>query len=161
MSMIGNFGLLSSREIEFLLRTPDSIDEFLHAEDRDVVDDAFHCVDKRWHAIHYMLNRKEWSGKPPLDFIVAGGAKVGDIDLGYGPARVFTPPELAGIVAALRPITDDTLRASFTEDALEGVDMYAGFGADDVDDVIASLRGLQQFLERGAQQRLGLIVWCD
>jgi hypothetical protein len=164
MSMIGSFGLVSSAEVAALLATPETVEALIHPEDRDIYEDErFYCVEKDWHAIHFAINRETWSGSPPLDFIVAGGTEVGDIDVGYGPARVFTPAQLASIVAGLRTITDDHLRANFTEEALAEADepLYPGYGAEDVDGVIESCRGLQTFLEGGAKQGLGLIIWCD
>src|SRR5919108_645463 len=39
-------------------------------------------LDKAWHAIHYMLTQSAWDGNEPLNFLVGGGAPVGDIDVG-------------------------------------------------------------------------------
>ena len=47
-------------------------------------------LDKAWHGIHYLLTGTAWAGAEPLNFIVCGGTEVGDIDVGYGPARVFS-----------------------------------------------------------------------
>jgi hypothetical protein len=164
MSMIGSFGLLSQAEIDSLLNSPNTIEELIHPEGRNIYEDErFYCVEKDWHSIHFVLNRKARTGEPPLDFIVAGGTEVGDVDVGYGPARVFPPSELARIVTALRPITDDMLRVNFRAEALAASDapIYPGFGPEDVDGVIEAYHGLQQFLENGMKQDLGLLVWCD
>ncbi len=166
MSMIGSFGLLSEDEITKLLEAPETVHELIHPE-RDIYqDERFHCVEKDWHAIHFLLNRKAWMGEPPLDFIVRGGTEVGDVDVGYGPARVFTPSELGRIVSALHPITDDMLRQNFTAEALAAADdhLYPGWGPGEekyADEMVASYRGLQAFLEAGAKQGRGLIVWLD
>ena len=49
--------------------------------------------DKSWHGMHYLLARSDEGGTPPLDFLLGGGRTVGDEDVGYGPAWVFTAAE--------------------------------------------------------------------
>src|SRR5687767_14577361 len=45
-------------------------------------------LDKAWHGIHYLLTGTAAEGGKPLDFLVSGGREVGNVDIGYGPARV-------------------------------------------------------------------------
>lgn len=47
-------------------------------------------LDKAWHAIHYLLTGEADEVPGPLGFLVSGGAPVGAIEVGYGPARAFT-----------------------------------------------------------------------
>ena len=44
-------------------------------------------LDKSWHGIHYLFTGKADESGTPLEFLVAGGASVGDEDVGYGPPR--------------------------------------------------------------------------
>jgi hypothetical protein len=137
----------------------ETIEALIHPKDRDIYEDeSFYCVEKSWHGIHYLLNGEAWTGEPPLDFIVAGGHEVGDIDVGYGPARVFSSDELAAIIRALGPITDDMLRARFKPvpaDQEHIYPFYGGLEVENVEALIDAYHGLRGFLELGAGKGLG------
>jgi hypothetical protein len=111
MSMIGNFLGLSDIELQTLRRQPEGMMTFLYGEDGEAVHPRRLSVDKAWHGLHFLLNGDPWSGSPPLDFIV-GGEAIGEVDVGYGPARGFSSAQVAAIHEALAPITWDELRAS-------------------------------------------------
>ncbi len=81
-------------------------------------------LDKSWHGIHYLLTGSADEGGAPLDFLVAGGTEVGDEDVGYGPARVFTSAQTRAIAAALAAVTDDELRARFAPEAMMRAEIY-------------------------------------
>jgi hypothetical protein len=85
MSMIGIFKLTGDEQVDALLKSPDSIIALLE-EDAGSPDDL--DVDKAWHGIHFLLCGQAWESPFPLGFIL-GGEEVGDVDVGYGPARVF------------------------------------------------------------------------
>src|SRR5687767_12235877 len=70
-------------------------------------------LDKAWHGLHYLLTRTAWEGDAPLNFLVAGGREVGDIDVGYGPARVLSAAEVRAAADALARLTDEELRSRF------------------------------------------------
>ena len=75
-------------------------------------------LDKAWHGIHYLLTGTAWEGGRPLNFLVAGGRPVGDIDVGYGPARVLSAAETRGAHEALTQLSDDDLRGRFDPAAM-------------------------------------------
>jgi hypothetical protein len=81
-------------------------------------------LDKAWHGIHFLLTGTADDGAPPLNFLVAGGAYVGDEDVGYGPARLFTAAETREIAAAITAITDDELRRRFNPQAMMAAEIY-------------------------------------
>jgi hypothetical protein len=81
-------------------------------------------LDKSWHGIHYLLTGSSDGTGVPLDFLVAGGADVGDDDVGYGPMRVFTPAETRQIAAALAAVSDDELRSRFDGHAMMRANIY-------------------------------------
>jgi hypothetical protein len=162
MSVLGSLGLVSQRQIDDLLSAPDSVVGLVQPEDRNVYDDPFfYSVEDNWTGMHYLLNGSGLDdGEPPLDFFMAGGEDVGEIDLGYGPARVFTPRELAELAHALHPISDDMLRSRFDAPAMDraGVD---GWEAKDGETLVGQTRRLLTFLAEGAARGLGLIIWYD
>jgi hypothetical protein len=81
-------------------------------------------LDKAWHGLHYLLTQTAWEGEAPLNFLVSGGREVGQIDVGYGPARVFTASEARTIEFALDSVPDDVLRARFDPSAMQRADIY-------------------------------------
>ena len=162
MSMIGHFGLLTSDEV-VALREPGAFAELVRAENLHPRPDRCLSVDKEWHAIHFLLNGKAWTGRPPVDFIIAGGTELAGSDNGHGPARVFSPEALGEIVRALRPVTDQELRANFTAEALASSTdpIYSVAGPSQVDELLATYHHLQGFLENGAVAQRALLVWLD
>lgn len=54
-------------------------------------------LDKTWHALHYLFTGTAWAGDFPACFLVSSGEPVGDVDVGYGPARSFTPAQTKAI----------------------------------------------------------------
>ena len=81
-------------------------------------------LDKAWHGIHYLLTGTAWEGDPPLNFLVTGGREVGDEDVGYGPARTFTPAETREIAGALAALSDEQLRARFAPQEMMRLEIY-------------------------------------
>src|SRR5688500_13805426 len=81
-------------------------------------------LDKAWHGIHYLLTGTAWEGDPPLNFLVTGGREVGDEEVGYGPARTFTPAETREIASALAALSDEQLRARFAPQVMMRLEVY-------------------------------------
>src|SRR5688572_12485480 len=81
-------------------------------------------LDKAWHGIHFLLTGSSDEGKPPLDFLVAGGRPVGDEDVGYGSARVFTAAETRRIADAVKAVSDEQLAARFDPRAMMAKKIY-------------------------------------
>src|SRR6185503_14516377 len=112
MSMICCLREADESQIDQLLSTPESIVALLE-EDVDEVD-----LDKAWHGIHFLLTGTAWDGGEPLCYLVSGGEEVGDVDVGYGPARVLRPHQVAQWAAALTAIPADELRRRFDPQAM-------------------------------------------
>ncbi|MGE3908388.1 MAG: DUF1877 family protein, partial [Chloroflexota bacterium] len=89
MSMMGMFAQATDEEIQGLLADPDEILVFLETREELDVTRVLE-LEKNWHALHWLLTGSKWEGEPPLNFIVLGGAGIGDVDVGYGAARAFT-----------------------------------------------------------------------
>ena len=121
-------------------------------------------LDKSWHGIHYLLTKTAWEGEPPLSFLVLSGAEIGDIDVGYGPARAFRSDEVRRIHEALQPINEETLRSRFDPADMMSLEIYPeiwdrdpadddtfGYCAEYFDD-------LKNFLARTTEADLGLVI---
>lgn len=89
---------------------------------------ASECVttdlDKAWHGIHYLLTGSAGEGDPPVNFLVAGGTEVGDIDVGYGRARVFRAAEVKEIHDALTAIDADDLGNRYEPERMMKEEVY-------------------------------------
>src|ERR1700694_5932377 len=100
--MIGNLRPASDPEIEQLLGRPADVTRFLYGADADGRERV--VLDKAWHAIHYVLTGSRLGGEEPLNFLVSEGTPVGEVDVGYGPARVLTSQQVAQIAGALAAV---------------------------------------------------------
>jgi hypothetical protein len=168
--MIGSFRRASDARIEALLSAPQTISDYLFEDAEETADDsegdpAEIDVDKAWHGIHYLLTGTAWEGNPPLDFIVKGGREVGDVDVGYGPARAFSSADVRAIAEALRPITRGVLEQRFNPSAMSQLDIYPSIWhrPREEDDTLGYLLeyydSLKDFVEGAAEKGEGLLVY--
>ena len=104
-----------------LLRRTDVDPPDLHLGDHESVGSD---LDKAWHGIHYLLTGTAWAGSPPLNFLVDGGQTAGDIDVGYGPARLYTSVETQQIQTTLSALTDGELQSRFQPDEMMSFEIY-------------------------------------
>jgi hypothetical protein len=166
MSMIGNFLRLSTKKVDALRANPERITKVLYPdEEGDTVmsDDVHLEIEKAWHGIHFLLNGQVWEGTPPLDFIVAG-EPIGDVDVGYGPARGFDAGEVRAIAAALTPITGADLRKRCDPDAPGWSEIYPGNAApagDEIEYLVTYYESLREFVLQTAEQGAGMIVYLN
>jgi hypothetical protein len=168
MSLIGHVYLLPEARIAALLASPDEvyavIDGAYNAPEQGFVD-----LDKAWHCLHYLLSGSAQAGQGPLAFLLAGGAPVGDVDLGgAGPARVFTASEVAPIADALAEVTEATLLARFDAKKLEALGIYPGRWSElnvrsdyELGYYFGPFRELQRLTARAKGSQLGMIVWIS
>jgi hypothetical protein len=120
-------------------------------------------VDKSWHGMHYLLTRSAEGGTPPLDFLLEGGRTVGDEDVGYGPAWVFTAAETRGIAAAVAAISDEELRARYDPRAMDAADVYPSRiwvrdGDEALDYVMEYIAILRATLQEAVEMNRGLML---
>jgi hypothetical protein len=117
-------------------------------------------IDKAWAAIHFVLTglNMEQGGQPHHDFLLFAGTEIGDIDVGYGPARAIEPRDVANISAALEPFTRPAFGARFEHKKLLAEDVY-GVGPDESEEleyVCDHFGSLRTFISAAA--RNGLII---
>jgi Domain of unknown function (DUF1877) len=193
MSMIGNFRSLSDEDVRALLEQPSRVEQLLYGEhafpgtngevvslfghgltppseadgweqagDGDELD-----VDKAWHGIHFLLTGTAWEGSFPLNFIVSGGKEVGDVDVGYGPARALMSEDVRRLNAALEPLTSEELKRRFDSEQMTRLQIYPEIWDRDPeeDDSLAYLieyyTDLRDFVRRTAQRGHGLLVYLN
>ncbi|MGA9525848.1 MAG: YfbM family protein, partial [Myxococcaceae bacterium] len=126
MSMIGEFAGASDEEITRLLAAPDGVIRFIDGDSQSGEDAPARrtSVDKAWHAIHYLLAGEPWSGEFPRSFIVTGGEEIGDVDLGYGPARAFRAEEVLAIHRMLQSVDGEQLMQGWDAEEMRSGEIY-------------------------------------
>jgi hypothetical protein len=128
-------------------------------------------IDKAWHGIHYLLTGTDWAGDPPLDFIVQGGREIGNIDVGYGPARALESSEVPSLSAALDALPPEALAERFDAEEMTRLKIYPDeiwARAEDPEDdddplgyLIANYTELREFVRWSAARGHGLIVYIN
>ena len=191
MSMIGNFRSLSDDDLRALLENPARVEQLQYGEnaltgtngevvslfdhpaqppsepetweqepDADELD-----VDKAWHGIHFLLTGTAWEGAFPLNFIVSGGKEIGDVDVGYGPARALTSDDVRRLDAALEPLTSDELERRFDPKQMTKLQIYPEIWADEDDDsldyLIEYYTDLRDFVRRAAERGHALLAYLN
>lgn len=190
MSMIGNFRAASDDDIAALRERPSRVLRLLYNEDpserRPILGGLFRGprreapdqwrpsgdgeeldIDKAWQGIHFLLTGTSWEGDPPLNFVVSGGEWLGDIDVGYGPARSFMSDEVKAISDALERLPPESLRDRFDPKTMMEEGVYPEiWDRDPADDdtlgyLLEYYDDLRAFVRRRAEQGEGMIVYLN
>ena len=128
MAIICNLRSATDAQLRALLKDPEQLEAFL--EDEEDFGDAAGAafleldLDEAWHGIHFLLTGTAVEGQAPLDFLERGGREVGEVDLGYGPARCFDAAGVRAIAQALAPVDDAALRARFDPERMRMLEIY-------------------------------------
>ncbi len=121
-------------------------------------------LDKAWHGLHFLFTGEAWGGAGPLAFINKGGAKIGDFDVGYGPARAFRSAQARAIADALDALPDGFVRARYDPDHMARLDIYPSIwsAADQQDENIDYLEEyfglLKGFLADARKDGVGFVA---
>jgi hypothetical protein len=189
MSMICNLRQASDVKIEELLANPEEIVFFLCGptpapkpgffarlfrrekekaqntrEWSPPPDDEQVDLDKAWHGIHYLLTGSAWEGEKPLCYLVQGGAEVGDVDVGYGPARALRSDQVKAFHDALRALSREDLKVRYQPERMKELDIYPGIWdseppeGDPFGYLMEYVKILDEFLAKTVQKGLGLVV---
>jgi hypothetical protein len=122
-------------------------------------------LDKAWHGLHYLFTGSADSGDLPWCFLVAGGRTIGNVDVGYGPARVFSSAETKDIRTALSKLQEDELRTRFNPSDMTAKDIYPEiWSRGDPDEetigyLLEQYSVLQGFLEEAVAMDVGIVVY--
>mgnify|MGYP003581422094 CR=1 FL=1 len=162
MSMIGNFAAVSASRLDELIKNPEQIGDFLEEISEGAEGDGdFLDVDKSWHGIHFLLTGSAWEGDAPLKWVVLAPTEIGE-DVGYGPARILKPPEVAEVSKALVPITVDQLRVRYDCEVMNKSEIYPqGWAHDDADYILGNFEDLKKLYESAARRSMGIIQWLN
>jgi hypothetical protein len=146
----------TAREV---LATPTNIHKLLNS-----LDDSSQALslEKSWHGLHYILTGDPVQGDPPLNFLLVGGAEVGDEDIGYGPARIFDPTSVANIDNALTKFPETDLDARFDPAAMRVAEIYPNIWHEPRDSLRGEYAGyletLKAYVHRAAELGQALLI---
>ncbi len=160
--MIGNLRPASDTEIERLLVRPAEITRFLYGADADGRERV--VLDRAWHAIHFVLNGSRLGGEEPLNFLVSEGTPVGEVDVGYGPARVLTSAQVRSLAAVLAPLDPENVARRVDLRQLDEEAIYPGNWQRDglgVEDVVRGYQHMRALIVRLADQGLGMVLYIN
>jgi hypothetical protein len=121
-------------------------------------------LDKAWHGIHYLLTRKDAGAHFPEGFLLIGGRPAGDIEVGYGPVRLFASREVQRIHECLRDIGREELIRRFDPARMMEFEIYPTIWdrPAEEDDTLGYLLeyfdSLSAFLNDAARSKLGLAI---
>jgi hypothetical protein len=124
-------------------------------------------LDKAWHGIHYLLTGSDSEGEYPSNFLVAGGATVGNVDVGYGPARALTSTQTREARDFLRSVDDEELRRRFNPQDMLAKQIYPDIWArdpaeqDSLGYLIEHVRILRGFLDQAVDAGLGIVLYIS
>src|SRR5438045_960649 len=122
--MIGNLRPASDSQIERLLANPSEITRFLYGAEANSGERV--VLNKAWHAIHFALTGSRLGGEEPLNFLVSEGTPVGEVDVGFGPARVLSSQQVRSLALALAPLQPEALAARIDLGKLDEEVSYPG-----------------------------------
>lgn len=121
-------------------------------------------LDKSWHGLHFLLTGTDEAGNSPMDFLAVGGEAIGDVDVGYGPARAFSPEAVADIATRLADVSDAELIRRFDGPAMSAKNIYPDIWQRDEDADFAldylreNLVRLRHAVAEAARRRQALIA---
>ena len=116
---------------------------------------------KAWHGLHYCLTQDIGEGDHPLGFILYGGRVAGDLDVGYGPARLITSAETAEINSLLQKVSSDDLKANYEPEKMDDVYpsvIWSRTDEDNFEYISENFVELKKFVAECVRDKLGMTI---
>jgi hypothetical protein len=163
-SFIGQ--LIKNNPISGLLKKSSEIAASAIALQPDEENDCCN-LETAWHAIHYMLTNSVYDGDFPMNFLLSGGDEVGNIDVGFGPARVMRSPLVKEIYSYLSCLPTDVFMASYNADNLTKDKIYPEiwyrFYAEDENRAYVSEKyeTMKETVDKAVRNNQGILLWIS
>lgn len=158
MGMIGKLFAVSEEAAEVLVDDPTGFLALLGADQPAEVELDLH---KTWHGLHFLLTGSVSEGESPLGFLLIGGREL-EVDLGYGPPRIFAAEEVKRIAAALASVSTDELLERLDPSACEAAEIYGANWDEPLTDLYEEYGDaytlLKAFVTRAADSEQALVV---
>lgn len=188
--MIGNFKTTSDADIAALLEKPKRIEKFLYGQEFSIEPEKKTFfgffkdkasketdywmpndsgeemdIDKAWQGIHFLLSGKSEDIENPLGFILSGGELIGDVDLGYSPARAFTSTQVKAIHQALSALDESELQSRCIPEEFKKNEIYPDIWDDDFNEsfeyILSYLDDLKTFIATASENGKALVVYIN
>lgn len=118
-------------------------------------------IDKAWHGLHFLLCGSAGPTDTALGTLVLGGEEVGE-DLGYGPARLLTPEQVAAAAAALESQDEAALARRFDASAMDAAGVYpqgwTQAGADALPWLLDTFRQVRAYFASARARGFGMLL---
>jgi len=163
--MIGNYLRLPEADVKNFIADPETIMDFLYPADDSQFPSARHLsIEKSWQVIHFLLTGDPWNGEEPLCNAVLGGTEIGDVDVGYGPARFLTPVQVKAVSAALSNVSPESLWSHFDLQAIRNLEVYPhGWEGNDEEREVTQhyFSELKIFFEEAAKRNETIVIYLN
>ena len=139
-----------------------SMEPFAPLSEEDSTD-----IDKTWHALHFLFTGSAWGEGFPQGFLATAGKPIGDVDVGYGPARSFSPSEVSQIHDFLQSLVRDDLRGRLIPGQMEKEEIYPSYGTGDAlsdedwNYIAGGLDEVRTFVAETVRQNKALLVYIN
>ena len=132
----------------------------------DLMDGTGESIDlgRAWHAIHFLITGMAEEGKTPLDFLLAGGEEIAEVDVGNGPARAFDAAKTAAIAEAFSEISDEDVRSRYDADKMVDLEIYPEIWqevdeeAEHITNILEKFSSLRTLLESAQEASTGILI---
>ena len=173
MGMVAYLHQLDVRFAQQLLDEPNRVHDFLDdfAADELAEDAQGEAIDldKAWHGLHFLLTGTAWDGQEPFSYLITGGTDVGnetEHDVGYGPARILAPAQVAAFNEATAILTSSEMQKRCDWREMTRLEIYPEVwereGQDEKDnsDYLNEYAiDLQSFLSRAVAQQKAIMIY--
>jgi hypothetical protein len=169
--MIARLLLVEEDEINALLADPQSVREFVATARARSSPVRRLEIETTWHALSFLLPRARSDAADGhlLGFMAEGGAPIGNIDVGYGPARAFTAAQLRRIADLFDGLSAASVLEHYDPAELGGLypigfwgsggsAMPGGISIDRVFEALAGQHGIAASDLDDVKRRRGLVV---
>lgn len=119
-------------------------------------------LEQAWHLLHFLFCRDPDTGKLPQATLLAGGREIGNIDVGYGPARGLSQEEVGAFLSYLDSIDSDTFGKDVTTEDLDKNEIYGHSGEwlpEYLDDVWEYIDDLKKFFFKAKNENNAVILY--
>lgn len=131
------------------------------AETYDEID-----LDKAWHGIHFMLTGEKGETDTTAGLLLAG-QQIGDIDVGYGPARILNQHQVQQLYNHLSEISEDVFKEKYDPQKMNALEIYPDIfkpnrdHEENLEYFCEHFELLKDFITRTAQKNDGIIIFMN
>lgn len=192
MSMICNLRRASRDDITRLLAAPEQITAFLYGVEAPMpgtlsrlwslirrkppampavapaprMDGDEADLDKSWHGLHFLFTGTAWEGDEPACYLVRGGEAIGNVDVGYGPARALAPDRVRRFAEFLDSLSPGELNRRYDPARMTALEIYPGNWTgtgepEEMDDLLEGFAMLRDFVTETRDAGDALIVYMN